>query len=303
VVRELADDVDHVPQAIDETRSLISPNELEERDSQEVILISKDGRSFTLDSNSTSQNTVSINSHIKIISPSNSSTSPQSAWYSGSTKYLYPSPISPPPASHAAPASPVVPQILTQSESPSERNKEQSLTYFLQPQAPLLSPIKEASSSEQSFSSSDVTLRRSPAVRRSSVPESFSSLYMLPEEPSRTVATPSPSSIFNPYQTGSPTSGPDLSKALVVRNDEDDNFCMENTSTTNGQLEPYQGHFKAGSDVSLPSSFYHDDPPPVQFQTPAVRRHPALPSKLKSQHPIGPRPSAFYAGPVQNWIV
>jgi hypothetical protein len=84
VVRELPEDVDHVPQEIEETRSLITPSERAERDSQEVILISKDGRSFTLDS--TSQNTFSINSQIKVISPSGSSTSPQSAMYSSSSK-------------------------------------------------------------------------------------------------------------------------------------------------------------------------------------------------------------------------
>ena len=76
LARDLPDeDVDHdVPPEIDETRSLITPSELAaNREFQEVILISKDGRSFTLDSNS--QNTGSINS--RVMSPSVSSTSPQ----------------------------------------------------------------------------------------------------------------------------------------------------------------------------------------------------------------------------------
>ena len=79
MARELTEE-DHVPPEIDETRSLITPSELAaDQDFQEVILISKDGRSFTLDSNS--QRTGSINSHIRVISPSVSSTSPQSAMY------------------------------------------------------------------------------------------------------------------------------------------------------------------------------------------------------------------------------
>ena len=75
----VAEDVDHVAEDIEETRSLITPSERAERDSQEVILISNGGRSFTLESRS--ENTVSVNSHIKIISPSVSSTSPHSAMY------------------------------------------------------------------------------------------------------------------------------------------------------------------------------------------------------------------------------
>ena len=75
------EEVDHVPPEIDETRSLITSGELAERDSQEVILISKDGRSFTLESKSDT-----VNSHIKIISPSVSSTSPRSVKYPVSAK-------------------------------------------------------------------------------------------------------------------------------------------------------------------------------------------------------------------------
>ena len=87
---EEAEDVDHVKSEIEETRSLITVSEPAERDSQEVILISKDGRSFTLES--TSQNTTSVNSHIKVISPSVSSTSPHSPMYPAkvSCSFIYP---------------------------------------------------------------------------------------------------------------------------------------------------------------------------------------------------------------------
>ena len=84
VAREVAEDVDHVEPNIGETRSLTSASELAERDSQDVILISKDGRNFTLES--VSQKTVSVNSHIKIVSPSVSSTSPHSAMFPASAK-------------------------------------------------------------------------------------------------------------------------------------------------------------------------------------------------------------------------
>jgi hypothetical protein len=84
VAQVLAEDVDHVPQENEETRSLITASERAERDSQEVILISKGGRRFTLESRS--ENTVSVNSHIRIISPSVSSSSPQSVMYPVSAK-------------------------------------------------------------------------------------------------------------------------------------------------------------------------------------------------------------------------
>ena len=76
VVQELVEDVDHVPPEIEETTSLITASERAERDSQDVILISKGNQSFSLESRS--ENTSSINSNIKIISPSVSSTSPHS---------------------------------------------------------------------------------------------------------------------------------------------------------------------------------------------------------------------------------
>ena len=86
IVQELVEDVDNVPPEIEETRSLITASESAERDrdSQDVILISKGDRSFTLESRS--ENTVSVNSHIKIISPSVSSTSPHSVVYPVSAK-------------------------------------------------------------------------------------------------------------------------------------------------------------------------------------------------------------------------
>ena len=85
VAQKSAEDIAHVPREIDERRSLITSEP--ERDSQEVILISKDGRNFTLES--TSQKTVSINSHIKIVSPSVSSTSPRSAMHPVSVKVSF----------------------------------------------------------------------------------------------------------------------------------------------------------------------------------------------------------------------
>lgn len=83
VVQELTE-IEHVPPENEETRSLITASECAERDSQEVILISKGGQSFTLESRS--ENTVSVNSHIRIISPSCSSTSPNSVIYPVSAK-------------------------------------------------------------------------------------------------------------------------------------------------------------------------------------------------------------------------
>jgi hypothetical protein len=71
-----AEDPAHVLPGDEETTSLITHSERETRDSQDVILISKGGRTFTLESRS--ENTVSVNSHIKIISPSVSSESPHS---------------------------------------------------------------------------------------------------------------------------------------------------------------------------------------------------------------------------------
>ena len=83
VAQELTE-IEPDPPENEETRSLITASERAERDSQEVILISKDGQRFTLESRS--ENTVSVNSHIRIISPSCSSTSPNSVIYPVSAK-------------------------------------------------------------------------------------------------------------------------------------------------------------------------------------------------------------------------
>ena len=93
VVQELVnDDFDHVPMGDEETTSLITPSERATRDSQDVLLISRAGREFTLESRS--ENTISINSHIKIISPSVSSASPHNSMQPVSARvsrgYSYP---------------------------------------------------------------------------------------------------------------------------------------------------------------------------------------------------------------------
>jgi hypothetical protein len=109
------------------------------------------------------------------------------------------------------------------------------------------------------------------------------------------VATPSPSSNLNLYQTESPV------RCHRALGSEDDGFYMANAASSNGQY--YHGRLKAGSDVSLPSSFYCYDSP-VQTQTPAVPRYPAASSakKVKPRHPTGPRPSSsFYADPVRGY--
>ena len=163
--------------------------------------------------------------------------------------------MSPPPPSHAAPASPVMPQIPRPTERPSERNRKQSLTYC---QPPFLPPIKEGSSSspEQSFSSTNIKLRRSTATRRSSNPWSFSSLYIFPTESSYPVTSPSPSSLnhYDFHQTASP--GPDLPRAFGSDSEDEDFYSMENTTTTNGQLK-YHGIPTADSDASLTSFYYY----------------------------------------------
>ena len=73
---EAADDVDpYLPQDDEEATNLITPTEREERNFDNVLIISKEGQPFTFESNT---NTSSINSHIKIESPSVSSASPRS---------------------------------------------------------------------------------------------------------------------------------------------------------------------------------------------------------------------------------
>lgn len=82
--QELVEDLDHVLPGDEETRSLITSSEHAARDSQDVILISRGGRQFTLESGS--ENTVSVNSHIKLVSPSVSSESPHSTMQQVSAK-------------------------------------------------------------------------------------------------------------------------------------------------------------------------------------------------------------------------
>ncbi|KAF8802704.1 hypothetical protein BYT27DRAFT_6754483 [Phlegmacium glaucopus] len=82
---------------MDEFDLYISPE-----DENDVILISKDGRPFTV--GSTSTNTMSVNSHIKVESPSVSSTSPRSSSHTVPTKPALHIPIPPPLPTHPAPA-------------------------------------------------------------------------------------------------------------------------------------------------------------------------------------------------------
>ena len=72
---EAVDDDPCFPQDYEEATNLITPIEREERNFDTVLIISKEGQPFTFESNT---NTSSINSHIKIESPSVSSASPRS---------------------------------------------------------------------------------------------------------------------------------------------------------------------------------------------------------------------------------
>lgn len=71
----------------EETKDLISPVERAMWDPQKVLLISRDLQDFTLASRSS--NTTSVNSQIRVISPSVSSTPPNSAKLPESTKVDY----------------------------------------------------------------------------------------------------------------------------------------------------------------------------------------------------------------------
>jgi hypothetical protein len=224
-------------------------------------------------------------------------------------------PISPPPPSYAAaPASPVIPQSLRPAERPRERRnsiirEQQSLSYFQQHPS-FLAPIKEASSSSaQSSLSSTIDLNRSPAIRRSSNPESFfSSLYRdtgilsppaaaEPSHANTVISTPLPSSHFDlPI--------PDLSRAFESEDDDDDeeDIYMENTTTTiqNGQQQHHGlGHpTTADSAASFAASFYYNYSPPVQRRQQQQQHQPPLPPKLVPLRPTGV--SAFYAAPVRG---
>jgi len=190
-------------------------------------------------------------------------------------------PIPPPPPSHAAPAPPVMPQSLRLREFPSDSNREQPLPCFQ-----FLPPIKEASSplAVQSFSSSNINLRRSPAIRRSPSPEIISSLHISPAESSTNntntgASAPSPSSYFNLHRTWSP--GPDLSDAL---GSEDEFYVPVEDTMSGGQY-----HGLPATDIDASSaSFYYNSP---------VQR-PVKP--LVPLHPTGT--AAFYAGPVRGAV-
>lgn len=235
-----------------------------------------------------------------------------------SNLFLYP-PLSPPPPSYAGPASPIIPQSLRPAERPRERgiSRDQSLSYS---QPPYLAPIKEANSPVPSLSSTtDINLNRSPAIRRSSNPESFSSSSLIyrdiispttataaePSQAHTVITTPLPSSHFHlPL--------PDLSRAFESEDEEeeeDSSFYMENTSTTiiqNGQQQQQQQQYQglpnsADSDASFAASFYYNyspiqrrfrhPPPPPPPPPPPLKIIPLRP-------PTGA--SAFYAAPVRG---
>ncbi|KAF8149401.1 hypothetical protein B0H34DRAFT_733603 [Crassisporium funariophilum] len=141
----------------DEETNLISQDEHDNG----VFLISNGRRDFTVGSRST--NTSSINSHIKIISPSVSSASPRSSTARNTQMAGQPSPlrIPPPPPRprQPAPLPPNVPRRIP----PRQRGDDNELSVYSQPSLVpnrFMSPIHEMSSS------SDLSLRRSPALLR-----------------------------------------------------------------------------------------------------------------------------------------
>jgi len=203
--QELVEDFDHVLPEDEETTSLIS---------------------------SRSGNTVSVNSHIKIVSPS-SSESPHSTMQPVSAK---PTSIPPPPPSHAAPTPPVMPPSLRPTELAGGSNREHSLAYFQPPSS--LSPIKEAAPTHP-YSSSNASLSRSSAVRRPSNPGSITSLE-------NSNANTSPLSY---HWAASPDSDPES---------EEDDIYTEVT------IDGYD-HGLSDSDSSNPSFYYN---PPVQGPMP-----------------------------------
>lgn len=157
------------------------------------------------------------------------------------------------------------------------------------------------SSNPQSFPS----LYISPAAESSNTvtnPESYSSLYISPAaESSNTVkTTPSPSSYYknlHHHQTAASYAGPDLStKAFGIQHDneeeededDEDGFYMENT--TNEQ----HYHGLRDSDTSF-ASFYYSFPP-VQTPVQKPQQHPV--KLISTLHSTGP--AAFYAGPVRG---
>lgn len=173
--------------------------------------------------------------------------------------YIYKQPtpyasIPPPTPSYAAPTPPVMPRSLRPTELAGGSNREHSLAYF-QP----LSPIKEASLTHL-YSSSNVSLSRSSAIRCPSIPGSITSLE-------NSNANTSPLSY---HRTASPDSD---------HESEADDIYMEVTAT-NGH-----DHGLSDSDSSNPSFYYN---PPVQGPVPL---HPV---RLISTDD----PAAFFTGAV-----
>ena len=210
-------------------------------------------------------------------------------------------------------------------ERPRERknSREQSLPFF---QSPFLAPIKEANSPGPSPLSSTtdvnvVNIHRSPAVRRSSNPESFSSSqYIPPSEPPgpshsavqvTTTTTAAAAIPLAPPSSNFNLPGPDLSRAFEIEDGED--FYMANAAASNTNLNGlYLGHPKAADSDASCASFYYNPPgpapppvlqmmmPPVQppVQPPPMQRQPASAKLEPLRSPTSA--SAFYAAPVRG---
>lgn len=204
-----------------------------------------------------------------------------------------------------------------------ERNntREQSLPFF---QSPYLAPIKEAISPGPSplSSTNDVNIHRSPAVRRSSNPESFTSSSQYIPPAAEPPPGPSHSAVHVPTTTAIPSApsssnfnlpGPDLSRAFEIEDGEDFNLANNITTISNTKNGLYLGVPKAAdSDASFGSSFYYNVPgppplPPPPFPVPVqmmmmpppVQRQPPTSAKLEPlRSPTSA--SAFYAAPVRG---
>ena len=97
-----------------------------------------------------------------------------------------------------------MPQSLRQPGQSSGGNRARPLPYV---PPSFLPPIREASTPARSFSSSDVSINRSPAIRRRpSNPESLSSLHTSPESLDLTTSNQSNSSYSNLRRTASQNS-------------------------------------------------------------------------------------------------
>lgn len=190
-------------------------------------------------------------------------------------------PVPPPPPSHAAPVPPIMPRSMRPTEGPGGRNREQSLTYFQPPS--FLSPIRETSPT-QSYSSSNTTLHRSSAIRRSSNPESISSLH----NSKASTSTASPPSYFNLPRTASPESNQSLALGS-----EGDDIYME-VAATNGHDHGSSLPTRTDSDASSLSFYYNYDSP---VQEPVPMHSVGLLSLNSTNHP-----AAFFSGPVRGAI-